>query len=102
MTDIELKEMATVWVRTHNDKGEALVPVMDWPRKMALAKAYLASEAKLERFMALVPLLNWWADEVCQASTMSTNDGELFEMWVALRDDLRAMDKKVQGKRGPL
>ncbi len=100
MTDPELKEMATVWVRTHNDKGEPLVPVMDWPQKMALAKAYLAATAKLERFMALVPLLDEWADEVIQASTMSTNDSELFEAWIALRDDMTP--KLGQGKRGPL
>lgn len=100
MTDVELKEMATIWVRTHNERGEPLVPVMDWPQKMALAKAYLAAEARLERFMALVPLLDAWADEVIQGPTMSKNDDELFEAWVALRDDMTP--KLGQGKRGPV
>jgi len=45
-------------------------------------------------FTKLAPLLDDWADEVAQASTMSTNDSELFELWVDIRDRMTAAIKR--------
>lgn len=45
-------------------------------------------------FCKLAPFLDDWADEACQASTMSKNDSELFELWVDIRDRINNVGRK--------
>jgi hypothetical protein len=56
-------------------------------------KRKLLAQVALD-FTKLAPLLDDWADEVCQASTMSKNDSELFELWVEIRDRMTVAFRK--------
>lgn len=56
-------------------------------------KRKLLAQVALD-FSKLAPLLDDWTDEVAQASTMSKNDSELFELWVEIRDRMTVAVRK--------
>lgn len=63
-------------------------------------KRKLLAQVALD-FTKLAPLLDYWSDEVIQASTMSQNDSELFELWNDIRDRQRkAFTKPKKPKTG--
>jgi hypothetical protein len=47
-------------------------------------------------FTKLAPLLDDWADEAVQSSTMSKNDDALFELWVDIRDRMTVAIRKPE------
>jgi hypothetical protein len=56
-------------------------------------KRKLLAQVALD-FTKLAPFLDDWADEVIQASTMSKNDSELFELWTEIRDRINKAGRK--------